>query len=35
VILFSMFRSGQVNALKLANIGWLYGVFAGLLMVFG
>ncbi len=31
-LLYSMFRSGAVGALKLANIGWLYAVFAALLL---
>jgi cation:H+ antiporter len=33
VALFAMFRSGKVSALKLANIGWLYAVFAALLFL--
>ena len=35
VLLFTMFRSGKVHALKLANIGWLYALFAGLLVLTG
>lgn len=33
VVLFVLFRRGQVKALALANVGWLYAVFAGLLFV--
>jgi cation:H+ antiporter len=33
VALFAMFRTGKVSALKLANIGWLYAVFAALLFM--
>ena len=32
-VLFLFFRRGQVKALMLANIAWLYLVFAGLLIL--
>ena len=34
VILWLMFRKGQVHALRLANIAWLYALFAVLFVVF-
>jgi cation:H+ antiporter len=34
-ILFALFRSGRVGALKLANIGWLYAAFAVLILAWG
>jgi cation:H+ antiporter len=33
VLLWLMFRGGQVHALRLANVAWLYGLFAALLLL--
>ncbi|MBL6854494.1 MAG: sodium:calcium antiporter [Alphaproteobacteria bacterium] len=34
ILLWLMFRKGQVRALRLANVAWLYGVFAVLFVLF-